>query len=148
VLKLPIGSIHVSLLSGRILLRDVRYHSSNQTAKMVKAQITWRYWIRKPTTEEELSQARIGEGDGTYSCTLWKFPNSGESFVHQTSNPIESSHVAFSYLLKALSGFCTIERRRMRIFLQICNRTLSAIRRPKRQDLIKSHLLIQVIISL
>ncbi|KAF9070624.1 hypothetical protein BDP27DRAFT_1401949 [Rhodocollybia butyracea] len=51
---LEIGSIHFSLLSGRILLKDVRYHSSNQTAKIVKAQIAWRYWIRRPTDEEEI----------------------------------------------------------------------------------------------
>jgi len=59
------GSIHFSLIAGRILLKDVRYHSSNQTMKIVKAQIQWRYWIRRPTSEEELNAAREGEGKFT-----------------------------------------------------------------------------------
>jgi hypothetical protein len=53
-----LGSIHFSLLTGRILLKDVRYHSSNQTIKLVKGQIQWRYWIRRPTSEEELNSVR------------------------------------------------------------------------------------------
>jgi len=57
-----IGSIHFSLLTGRILLKDVRYHSSNQTVKIVKGQIQWRYWIRKPTSEEDIFSA--GRDDG------------------------------------------------------------------------------------
>ncbi|KAF5393264.1 hypothetical protein D9757_000624 [Collybiopsis confluens] len=58
---LEIGSIHFSILSGRILFKDIRYHSSNQTAKIVKAQIAWRYWIRRPTTEEEIGLSLGGE---------------------------------------------------------------------------------------
>ncbi|KAI0000347.1 hypothetical protein BJV77DRAFT_383016 [Russula vinacea] len=34
---IQIGSFHVSLLAGRILLKDFRYHSSNQTFKIVKS---------------------------------------------------------------------------------------------------------------
>lgn len=49
-----IGSIHFSLLTGRILLKDVHYHSSNQTIKIVKGQIQWRYWLRRPMTGDEL----------------------------------------------------------------------------------------------
>ncbi|KAF9529375.1 hypothetical protein CPB83DRAFT_789894 [Crepidotus variabilis] len=64
-----IGSIHFSLLAGRILLKDVRYHSSNQTVKIVKGQIQWRYWIRRPTTEEEFQSLR-GE-EGKQSSRLW-----------------------------------------------------------------------------
>lgn len=52
------GSIHFSLLTGRILLKDVRYHSSNQTIKIVTGQIQWRYWTRYPTTEEEIESIR------------------------------------------------------------------------------------------
>lgn len=54
VLTRLLGSIHFSILTGRILLKDIRYHSSNQTAKIVKGQIEWRYWIRRPMTEDEL----------------------------------------------------------------------------------------------
>ncbi|KAK0195692.1 hypothetical protein F5146DRAFT_1101121 [Armillaria mellea] len=52
-----IGSIHFSLLSGRILLKDIRYHSSNQTAKIVKCQIVWRYWVRKPLSKDGVDSA-------------------------------------------------------------------------------------------
>ncbi|KAK2463228.1 hypothetical protein APHAL10511_004883 [Amanita phalloides] len=57
---LDIGSVHFSVLTGRILFKDLRYHSSNQTIKIVKGQIQWRYWIRNPTTENELSSP-VGE---------------------------------------------------------------------------------------
>ncbi|KAF8161147.1 hypothetical protein B0H34DRAFT_654233 [Crassisporium funariophilum] len=53
-----IGSIHFSLVAGRILLKDFRYHSSNQTMKIIKVQIQWRYWIRRPTSEEEIHSIR------------------------------------------------------------------------------------------
>lgn len=53
------GSIHFSLLSGRVLLKDVRYHSSNQTIHVVKAQITWRYWLRTTATEHDLAQEYV-----------------------------------------------------------------------------------------
>ncbi|KAH7913899.1 hypothetical protein BJ138DRAFT_527505 [Hygrophoropsis aurantiaca] len=60
---IQIGSIHFSILAGRILLKDVRYHSSNQTIKVVKAQIVWRYWIRLPATEDDLNRAHVGGDD-------------------------------------------------------------------------------------
>lgn len=44
------------------MLRDVRYHSSNQTFRIVKAQIQWRYWIRRPTSEDEIDNSPAGEG--------------------------------------------------------------------------------------
>ncbi|TFK25683.1 hypothetical protein FA15DRAFT_334222 [Coprinopsis marcescibilis] len=57
-----IGSIHFSLIAGRVLFKDFRYHSSNQTIKIVKGQLQWRYWIRRPTTEEEIGiNATAGE---------------------------------------------------------------------------------------
>src|SRR5579872_6295258 len=45
------GSIQFSILAGRILFKDLRYHTSNQTIRLVKGQLSWRYWIRKPTEE-------------------------------------------------------------------------------------------------
>ncbi|KDQ57525.1 hypothetical protein JAAARDRAFT_69639 [Jaapia argillacea MUCL 33604] len=65
------GSIHFSLLAGRILLKDFRYYSSNQTIKIVKGQISWRYWIRGPANEEDLSHARLGAGDFIYKPSSW-----------------------------------------------------------------------------
>ncbi|THH20420.1 hypothetical protein EW146_g951 [Bondarzewia mesenterica] len=60
-----IGSIHFSLLAGRILYKDVYYHSSSQTIRIVKGQVSWRYWIRAPTLEEDLhAHAWDGEGVG------------------------------------------------------------------------------------
>ena len=56
--RLTTGSIHFSLLAGRVLLKDVRYHSSNQSIKVVKSQIQWRYWVRRPTSEEEIGSSR------------------------------------------------------------------------------------------
>ncbi|KAH6910366.1 hypothetical protein BKA70DRAFT_122091 [Coprinopsis sp. MPI-PUGE-AT-0042] len=55
-----IGAIHFSIPAGRILFKDLRYHSSNQTIKVVKGQIQWRYWIRRPAAEDAMGRdARI-----------------------------------------------------------------------------------------
>lgn len=63
-----LGSIHFSILTGRILLKDVRYHSSNQTIKIVTGKIQWRYWTRRPTSEEDLSSIRGEDGKGPWTC--------------------------------------------------------------------------------
>jgi hypothetical protein len=48
-------------LSGRILLKDFRYHSSNQSVKVVKVQLRWQYWIRFLTTSEHIQAGSGGE---------------------------------------------------------------------------------------
>ncbi|EGO25461.1 hypothetical protein SERLADRAFT_415036 [Serpula lacrymans var. lacrymans S7.9] len=57
------GGSSIWVQIGWILLKDVRYHSSNQTIKIVKAQITWRYWLRQPATEDDLNRAHVGGED-------------------------------------------------------------------------------------
>ncbi|KAF7361830.1 hypothetical protein MVEN_00527500 [Mycena venus] len=52
---LEIGSIHFSLLTGRILIKDFRYHSSNQTIKIVRGSIEWRWWIRRPASGDDIA---------------------------------------------------------------------------------------------
>ncbi|KAJ7680397.1 hypothetical protein DFH06DRAFT_1404238 [Mycena polygramma] len=54
---LEIGSIHFSILTGRILIKDLRYHSSNQTIKIVRGSLEWRYWIRKPASGDDIAPA-------------------------------------------------------------------------------------------
>uniref|UniRef100_D8QC92 Csf1 N-terminal domain-containing protein n=1 Tax=Schizophyllum commune (strain H4-8 / FGSC 9210) TaxID=578458 RepID=D8QC92_SCHCM len=51
-----IGSIHFSLLSGRILIKNVAYHSSNQTIRIVKGRIQWRYWNRRTMEESDVGK--------------------------------------------------------------------------------------------
>ncbi|KZT11041.1 uncharacterized protein LAESUDRAFT_741340 [Laetiporus sulphureus 93-53] len=63
---ISIGSIHFSVLMGRIAFKDLRYHSSNQTIRVVKGQISWRYWIRQPVEEEDLSHARVVGEDANH----------------------------------------------------------------------------------
>ena len=56
-------AIQFSVLGGRILFKDLRYHSSNQTIIILKGRISWRYWIRAPAQEADLSNVRtLGEG--------------------------------------------------------------------------------------
>jgi hypothetical protein len=57
--------VHFSLLTGRILLRDIRYHSSNQTFKAVKSELYWKYWIRRPASQEELSSKHSEDSLGS-----------------------------------------------------------------------------------
>ncbi|KAH9041126.1 hypothetical protein EDB84DRAFT_1436665 [Lactarius hengduanensis] len=58
---IQIGSLHISLLSGRILLKDFRYHSSNQSIKVVKVQLRWQYWVRALTASEHIQAHAGGE---------------------------------------------------------------------------------------
>ncbi|KAH7888759.1 hypothetical protein F5I97DRAFT_2055646 [Phlebopus sp. FC_14] len=60
---IKIGSIHFAILAGRILVNDFAYHSSNQTVKIVKIQVAWRYWLRVPATEDDLNNAHVGAED-------------------------------------------------------------------------------------
>jgi hypothetical protein len=62
LLTLVSGSFHISLLAGRILLKDFHYHSSNQTFKIVKVQLRWQYWIRSLTHSEDIQAHGGGEG--------------------------------------------------------------------------------------
>ncbi|KAI0743929.1 hypothetical protein C8Q80DRAFT_1355680 [Daedaleopsis nitida] len=71
-LWLEFGAIHFSTLTGRILIKDLRYHSSNQTFRIVKLQLSWRYWLRQPAEEEDLSHARVigEEANGKHGSPL------------------------------------------------------------------------------
>ncbi len=70
------GAIHFSTLAGRVLIKDLRYHSSNQTFRIVKVQLSWRYWLRQPAEEEDLSHARVigedtgGKGNRPLACRV------------------------------------------------------------------------------
>ncbi|EJD02702.1 uncharacterized protein FOMMEDRAFT_146573 [Fomitiporia mediterranea MF3/22] len=64
------GSAHLSLISGRILLRDVRYHSCNQTVRIVKCQLSWRWWIRRVAEEEDLADGRSDGAEHAPRCRI------------------------------------------------------------------------------
>jgi protein CSF1 len=57
----------VSLLGGRIMIKDLRYHSSNQSFRAIKCRVTWRYWLWR--TREE-SNGYVGEGDKGTTITF------------------------------------------------------------------------------
>lgn len=48
-----IGGLSFSVLGGRIILSDVRYISRNQSLRIVRAHITFRYWLRHVRSEED-----------------------------------------------------------------------------------------------
>ncbi|KAI5479573.1 hypothetical protein MNV49_003310, partial [Pseudohyphozyma bogoriensis] len=49
-----LGGIQFSLLAGRITFSDLRYISRNQSLRVVKGHITWRYWLWRVRSEEDL----------------------------------------------------------------------------------------------
>src|SRR6266478_1427350 len=79
-----LGSFHVSFLAGRILLKDFRYHSSNQTFKIVKVQLRWQYWIRTLTHSEDIQTHGCGEGP---KCAPTFFPSLPRRSKHNHSWP-------------------------------------------------------------
>lgn len=37
--------LQLSLLAGRVFIKDLRYHSRNESIRVLKCHITWRYWL-------------------------------------------------------------------------------------------------------
>ncbi|KZO94333.1 hypothetical protein CALVIDRAFT_517511 [Calocera viscosa TUFC12733] len=54
-------SVQVSLLSGRLFLKDFRYYSRNQAVRVLKCHITWRYWFWR--TRDDVDDTRHGVGE-------------------------------------------------------------------------------------
>ncbi|SCV73833.1 BQ2448_6263 [Microbotryum intermedium] len=50
---LEIGGVSFSLLGGRINFSDVRYVSRNQSFRVVRGYIVWKYWLRNVRCEED-----------------------------------------------------------------------------------------------
>ena len=115
------GSIHFSLLSGRILLKDVYYHSSNQTINVVKAQITWRYWLRATTTDDDLAQEHVGGEDCKREVILYPHKNPQLTYCKST-NTIASLLVASKWPFTVSNGFFTTKLRHMIILFRRCKR--------------------------
>ncbi|KAG9100753.1 hypothetical protein FS749_013050 [Ceratobasidium sp. UAMH 11750] len=56
-------SVQFAFLAGRILLKDVQYHSSNMSIRVLHCHITWRYWLWKTREGEDVQYDRTaGEG--------------------------------------------------------------------------------------
>jgi hypothetical protein len=108
-LMLVSGSFHVSLLAGRILLKDFRYHSSNQTFKIVKVQLRWQYWIRSLTHSEDIQSHAGGEGPKC-APTFFPLPSTLSPTQSQPAMSLGPRAAAFTQRLKASNGSFTIER--------------------------------------
>lgn len=52
---ITIGSLQISPLAGRISFRDIEYHSSNISARVLHGNITWRYWLFRVRQEEDIA---------------------------------------------------------------------------------------------
>lgn len=66
-------SIQFAFLAGRILLKDVRYHSSNMSIRVLHSHITWRYWLWRTREGEDVQyELAVGEEPGSeqvsFSC--------------------------------------------------------------------------------
>ncbi|KII92575.1 hypothetical protein PLICRDRAFT_134291 [Plicaturopsis crispa FD-325 SS-3] len=85
-----IGSIHFSLLAGRILLKDFRYHSSNQSIRIVKAQISWRYWLRRPAHSADIAQHYRDAEFGPPSCRVQVSCEGFEWFLYNRTAAYDS----------------------------------------------------------
>lgn len=46
-----LDAIQFSLLAGRLMVKDIRYYSTNQSIRIVKLNITWRYWFWRSRAE-------------------------------------------------------------------------------------------------
>lgn len=47
-----VEAIQISFLAGRILFKNFRYQSRNQSIHVLKGHVTWRYWLRRVRVRE------------------------------------------------------------------------------------------------
>ncbi|CAE6438798.1 unnamed protein product [Rhizoctonia solani] len=85
-------SIQFAFLAGRILLKDVQYHSSNMSIRVLHCHITWRYWLWKTREGEDIQYDHaIGEepkktssnqNDAELPCRVHVFLEGIEWFIY------------------------------------------------------------------
>lgn len=51
-----IGSIQLSLLGGRVLVKNVRYTSRNESIRISHGSVTWRYWFWRVRASDDLQK--------------------------------------------------------------------------------------------
>ena len=54
-----LDAVQFSLLAGRLFVKEFRYHSTNQSIRVVKCHITWRYWFWRTRGETEMGHIRF-----------------------------------------------------------------------------------------
>lgn len=60
---ITIGSLHVAPLAGRIAFRNLEYHSSNISARILHGNITFRYWKPRVRQEGDSGSSNIKRGE-------------------------------------------------------------------------------------
>jgi hypothetical protein len=96
-----VGSLQLSPLAGRILFKDVRYHSTNMSARVLLGHITWRYWkwrIRKEDSDGQYSSfnpsSRADSGIQRKRLvdakSTWKASNGSSTIGHHLSMPLSN----------------------------------------------------------
>ncbi|CAE7120149.1 unnamed protein product [Rhizoctonia solani] len=85
-------SIQFAFLAGRILLKDVQYHSSNMSIRVLHCHITWRYWLWKTREGEDIQYDHaVGEepkksgssqNDTELPCRVHAFFEGVEWFIY------------------------------------------------------------------
>lgn len=54
-----IGALKISILGGRIQFNDFRYISRNQSLRVVRGHVTWKYWLRHVRSEEDKPSGKL-----------------------------------------------------------------------------------------
>ncbi|KAG9100936.1 hypothetical protein FRC07_010370, partial [Ceratobasidium sp. 392] len=84
-------SVQFAFLAGRILLKDVQYHSSNMSVRVLHCHITWRYWLWRTREGEDIHHDHAtGEGleksnpnqDEDLPCRVHVFMEGIEWFIY------------------------------------------------------------------
>lgn len=62
LINISVDSIRVSLLGGRILFKNLRYLSTNQSVSIVKGHIAFRYWLTNVRKSEDDKTGILSKG--------------------------------------------------------------------------------------
>ncbi|KAF8320822.1 hypothetical protein DL93DRAFT_2163795 [Clavulina sp. PMI_390] len=56
---IDMDAFQFSFLAGRLMIKDFRYHSTNQSIRIINFHLTWRYWFWRSRLENESTRIEI-----------------------------------------------------------------------------------------
>jgi hypothetical protein len=91
-----VEAIQLSFLAGRILFKNLRYQSRNESVQILKGNITWRYWLRR-TRVRENHRLKQGATNAKLPCRILLELDGVEWFVYNRTP-------AYDAIVKAAEG--------------------------------------------
>lgn len=105
--RIEVQAIQFAPLGGRIAFRDLRYYSRNQSLRVLKGHLTWRYWLWR-VRDDELRAKQ--PGNLSRPCRLSAVLEGVEWFLYNRTPSYDALLEALGIQLDELDGVRTDEK--------------------------------------